>query len=213
MTKVKICGLKKAQDAHVAADGGADFLGFVHFSPSPRHVDILAAVQLGQDLPVGPARVGVVVDASLEDVQRFAEALALDYLQLHGPHTPPELAAIRDITGLKIIKALGVSTLEDIALAASYGEVVDMLLFDAKPPAGSTRPGGNAVSFDATLTRHYKGSLPWLLAGGLTPDTVAAAIAQSGAPAVDVASGVEEAQGIKSHALIKAFLQAAKGAS
>ncbi len=210
---VKICGLTRAEDARCAADNGADFLGFIHFGPSPRHIDLDQAKSLGPSLPSGPARVGVLVDADLEAVRRFAGDLQLDYLQLHGPHSAAELAAIKDAVGLNIIKACGVSTAADVEAATAFVGAADRILFDAKPPAGSTRPGGNAVSFPWGLMQGYTGPPTWLLAGGLTPDTVARAIAESGAPGVDVASGVETQPGIKSHARIKAFIRAAKAAS
>jgi len=198
----------------VAADAGADFLGFIHFAASPRHVSLDHAADIGGDLPKGGAkRVGVLVDADLESVKRLVDSLQLDFLQLHGPHGPSELLAIRDAVGIPVIKAVGVAGAEDVARAAAFETVAAMMLFDAKAPAGSDRPGGNAVSFPWHIMQDYDGPSPWLLAGGLTPETVVGAIVAAGAQGVDVASGVEDSPGIKSHEKIKAFIRAAKGGS
>lgn len=213
---VKICGLTRAVDAVAAAAAGADFLGFIHFAPSPRHVDLKAAAALAVALPAGagaPQRVGVVVDADLDAVRALRDTLALDMIQLHGPQSPQEVCAIRQALGVPVIKALSVRSAADIDAAQAYAAVADRLLFDAAPPAGATRPGGNAVAFPWHLMQAYTGPRNWLLAGGLTPDTVAEAVRTARAAGVDVASGVEQAPGIKSHSAIKAFIAAAKGAS
>ena len=210
---VKICGLSEAETAHVAAGAGARWLGFVHFAPSPRHLDLAAARALAPDLPAkGPERVGVFAGADTGTMAAFADILSLDWVQLHGAETPDDIAALRDRLGLKVMKAISVGGPADIAAAAAYVGAADMILFDAKPPKDSVLPGGNAVSFPWGLMRGHDSALPWLLAGGLTAATVSQALADSGANALDVSSGVETAPGVKSASKIRAFLMAAKAA-
>jgi phosphoribosylanthranilate isomerase len=110
------------------------------------------------------------------------------------------------------MKAIGVATRADLGQAEAYEGVADFLLIDAKPPKGATLPGGNGRPFDWDLTRDFRSTLPWLLSGGLDPDSVAAAIAQSGARGVDVSSGVESAPGVKDAGKIRAFVAAARRA-
>jgi phosphoribosylanthranilate isomerase len=136
----------------------------------------------------------------------------LDLLQLHGNETPERVEAIRLEYGLPVMKVLSVSVADDLAAAEPYLAVADRLLFDAKPPKGALLPGGNAVSFDWTILTGRKWGLPWMLAGGLTPANVAEAIRISGAPCVDVSSGVESAPGVKDAAKIQAFIRAARSA-
>ena len=212
MTFVKICGLTKAEDAWAAAEAGADALGFVHFVKSPRHLDERDAVALGRDLPPNIRRVGVMVDPDLDTVARFAESLKLDTIQFHGHETPLMAGRVKAELGLRVIKAIPVANKTDLDGVKRYDPVVDALLFDAKPPPGADLPGGNALSFPWALMQALRTPLPWLLAGGLTPDTVAEAIRVSGATGVDVSSGVESEPGIKSRQRIDAFLRAAKSA-
>jgi phosphoribosylanthranilate isomerase len=212
-TDVKICGITEAQHAHAAAMHGARWLGFVFFSASPRNLTISAAKALAQQLPTGPKRVGVFVDAPDQLLRDAVAALSLDAVQLHGAETPEDTARIRDMLGVRIIKAIAVSTEGDIARAGDYAPYVDRILFDAKPPQGAPLPGGNAVSFPWALLKGKSLPYKWMLAGGLTPGNVAKAITASGAEALDVSSGVESAPGEKSAQLIQAFLIAAKTAT
>ena len=205
--RVKICGINSeaAFDAAVAA--GADWLGFVFFPPSPRAISATRAARLSARAPGGPLRVGLFVNPALAEIAAVLAAIPLDILQIHGP---AELArAIRAEFGLPVWRAVGIAAAADLPRAA---DGADVLLLDASPPPGATRPGGNAVSFDWSLLRGWRPPAPWLLAGGLTPDNVAAAIAATGAPAVDVSSGVERRPGEKDPALIRAFIAAARGA-
>ena len=143
-------------------------------------------------------------EASIADVLRV---MPLDILQIYG--SLDQLPAIRARFGLPIWRAVGVSGSSDLP-AEALG--ADLLLLEAKPPAGSNRPGGNAASFDWTVLRGWTAPAPWMLAGGLTPENVATAIRQTGAMSVDVSSGVESSKGVKDPARIRAFIAAAKGA-
>lgn len=210
--KVKICGITEENAALIASENSAAFLGFVSFEKSPRHLTINAAKNLEPLLPDGPDRVGVFVNASAAHIALFADALKLDYAQLHGSETLEDIRIIKKLTGLKIIKALPLSSEKDLETAAAFYDCVDALLFDAPPPEGSSLPGGNHTAFDWKLLQHFACPVPWFLAGGLTPENVAAAIDCSGAAYLDVSSGVESAPGIKDPDKITNFLQAAHSA-
>jgi phosphoribosylanthranilate isomerase len=207
---VKICGLNAP--AAIDAAAGADFGGFIFYPRSPRHVDPAAAGALAARLPARVRRVAVTVDADDAALDAIVAGLAPDLVQLHGKETPARARDIRARLAIATIKALSISTAEDLAAVDAYAESVDWLLFDAKPPRRpDALPGGNAVSFDWTILAGRRFARPWLLSGGLDPDNVAEAIRISGATAVDVSSGVESAPGRKDPARIAAFLAAARG--
>jgi phosphoribosylanthranilate isomerase len=210
---VKICGLTDQVAVDAAIEGGADYLGFVFFSKSPRNIAAEQVAVLVDEAPEEIAKVGLFVDPEDSLLDQVLSQVRLDYIQLHGDETPQRVDEIRLSYGLPVIKAIGVGAAQDVAGASVFTDHADMLLFDAKPPPGASRPGGNAQAFQWDLMAAYTGALPWLLAGGLVADTVARAISESGAIAVDVSSGVESAPGRKDPALIKAFLKAAKGVS
>ncbi|MFC3050378.1 phosphoribosylanthranilate isomerase [Kordiimonas pumila] len=208
---IKICGIHEAEHAKAAAAHGAAYVGFIFFAKSPRNLTLMEAMRLAPNLPSGPKRVGVFVNADIPFIKARVEALTLDMIQLHGSEKPADVALIKAETGLPVIKALAVSEESDIQKADTYSGIADMILFDAKPPKGAVLPGGNAVSFPWGILKGKNLPYPWLMAGGLTPENAAAAIAASGATALDVSSGVETEPGKKSSELIKAFLTAVKG--
>lgn len=208
-TLIKICGVNDRAAMQAAAGAGADLVGFVFFPPSPRAVMPAEAAAIATP---GPGKVGLFVDPSDDEIAAVLAALPLDLIQLHGEETPARCAAIRARFGLPVMKALGIASRADLDLLADYAPVVDRFLLDAKAPPGAPLPGGNAAPFDWTLTAGRAIPRPWLLAGGLTPENVAQAIAVSGAPGVDVSSGVERARGVKDPARIAAFVTAARSA-
>ncbi|MDE2006110.1 MAG: phosphoribosylanthranilate isomerase [Rhodospirillales bacterium] len=208
--EVKICGLNDPEGVHAAAEAGADFLGFVFFPPSPRAVSPERAAALSSLVPRGPGRVGLFVAPAAEAIAAVLAVLKLDALQIYPPPgAPPDWAgALGARFGLPVWRAVGVAAAADLPASAPGAA---RLLIEAKPPPGATRPGGNAARFDWSILRGWDAPAPWVLAGGLDPGNVAAAIAASGARAVDVSSGVETAPGQKDPALIRAFVAAARG--
>ncbi|HIJ39360.1 MAG TPA: phosphoribosylanthranilate isomerase [Rhodospirillaceae bacterium] len=208
--KVKICGITDEAALEAAAVNGADMVGLVFFAKSPRHVTVERAAQLLDGLPRAIKRVGLFVDPDDGLLGQVMNNVRLDYFQLHGNESPDRIEAVRQEFGMPVIKAIGLAQASDLDAAKIYEKVADWLLFDAKAPAGADRPGGNARSFDWAMLKERRWSCPWLLAGGLRPETVAEAIRQSGAKAVDVSSGVERAPGVKDPALIAEFIAQAK---
>ncbi len=205
--RVKICGINDPVAFDAAIGAGADWVGFVFFPPSPRYVTPATAAALSARHPGGPPRVGLFVDPTIEALTAALDVVRLDVLQLYG--RIEALGDLRARFNVQIWRAVGVETAADLPADARGA---DALLIEAKPPPDATRPGGNAVSFDWSLLRGWQAPAPWILAGGLTPDNVAAAIRETGATAVDVSSGVEKRRGVKDPALIRAFVAAAKGA-
>jgi len=209
--KVKICGLTDPAHAEDAADLGANFVGAVFFEKSPRFVSFQRAAEIFEFVPAKVARVGLFVNPADAFVDQAMNQLRLDYIQLHGDETPERVEQVRLEFGMPVIKALAISSKADIEAAKAYDGVADLLMFDAKAPAGADRPGGNGLAFDWTLLKDTRWQSPWLLAGGLTPDNVEQAIGASGAKMVDVSSGVESAPAVKDYDKMAAFIAAAKG--
>jgi phosphoribosylanthranilate isomerase len=212
MSLVKICGLSTPEAVAAALAGGAAYLGFVFFEKSPRHVLPEAAARLAAPAR-GKARiVALTVDPSDALLKEIAESLHPDFIQLHGRETPARVREAAMRTGAGAIKAVAIGDPADLARALAFEAVADHLMLDAKSPPGADRPGGHGVSFDWSLTAGRKFARPWFLAGGLTPWNVQEAVRLSGAPIVDVSSGVERGAGLKDPALIEAFLRVARAA-
>ncbi len=208
-TEVKICGLSEEESVDAALQAGADFVGFVFFPPSPRNIAPDRAAALARRARGKAGIVALSVDADDGLLSLIAETLRPDILQLHGHETPQRVEAVRALTGLAVMKAVPVATRDDLAASEHYF-AAERLLIDAKPPKGATRPGGNAVPFDWSILDGFAPAKPWLLAGGLGPANVAAALKLTGAPGVDVSSGVESTPGKKDVALIRAFIRAVR---
>lgn len=206
--RFKVCGLTRPGDVDAAAAAGAAYLGFVFFPKSPRHLEIDAAAALAGRAPPGVAKVALTVDANDATLAAILARVPIDILQLHGRESPERVAEVRARFRLPVMKALGVAGPDDLAAVDAHGEVADMLLLDAKPPEGAAVPGGNGVAFDWRLVANRRWPRPWMLAGGLTPATVAEAVMLTGAPQVDVSSGVETAPGLKDADRIAAFARA-----
>lgn len=191
---------------------GAGWVGFVFFSRSPRMVTPDVALTLATQVPAGRARVGLFVDPDDAMLAATLVRVPIDIIQLHGAESPARVAEIRAAHGLPVMKAVGLSGPEDLPALWNYGLAADLLLVDAKPPRDAVLPGGNGIAFDWRLLSGRRPLKPWFLAGGLNPDNVAEAVRLTGAPGVDVSSGVESAPGVKDAALIAAFVAAAQRA-
>ena len=209
-TLVKICGLNDAAAVDAAVEAGADYLGFIIFAKSPRHVSPVQAGELSRRKG-GAKSVAVLVDPNDALLADVLMKMRPDIIQLHGQESAPRCFDARQYCDLGVWKALGVSTADDLAGADPYRGRVDGFVFDAKPPKGADRPGGLGTAWDYGLLKGFDAGAPWLLAGGLTVETVTGAIAQSGAAGVDVVSGVESEPGVKDPAKIRAFIAAARG--
>lgn len=209
-TRVKICGLRDAAAVDAAVAGGAAYLGFVFFPKSPRNIAIPDAAALAACVPPGVAKVALTVNADDAALDALTGAVPLDMLQLHGTESPERVAEVRARYGLPVMKAVGVATAADLPKLDTFARVADQLLVDAKPLPGAELPGGNGLAFDWRLIAGRRWPVPWMLAGGLTPDNVAEAVRLTGARQVDVSSGVEAAPGVKDAARIADFVRAAQ---
>ncbi|MEZ5996502.1 MAG: phosphoribosylanthranilate isomerase [Hyphomonadaceae bacterium] len=209
MADAKICGVVDAATVDAAITGGARFIGMVRYPKSPRHVGLDAAAALAARARGRVDVVVLTVDAPDSELDDIARVVRPDWIQAHGRESPPRTAALRRFACKGVIKAIGLAHATDLTQAEAYAPAADMLLFDAKPPAGGL-PGGNALAFDWKILAGQRISRPWMLAGGLSPANVAEAIRLSGAGLVDVSSGVEAAPGLKDPALIAQFLAAAR---
>lgn len=206
MTRVKICGINDAVAFDTTIEAGADWIGFNFFPASPRYVTPQQAADLSARSPGGPRRVGLFVNPTSEAIAAALDAVRLDVLQLYGAL---DLAALRARFGLPVWRPVAIGSGRDLPVSA---EGAERLLLEAKAPAGATRPGGNATSFDWSLLRGWTAPAPWILAGGLTVDNVAEAVRITGTAAVDVSSGVERTRGVKDPALILEFVANARRA-
>ena len=207
--RAKLCGLTTQDDIDAAATAGAAYMGLVFFEKSPRNVAIETARSLALHAPVGLAKVALVVNADDAALDCITASVPLDMLQLHGVESPERVAAVKARYGLPVMKALGIASGDDVARAQLYASVADQLLLDAKPSEGDALPGGNGLSFDWRLLEGESWSVPWMLAGGLTPDNVAEAVHCCAARQVDVSSGIETAPGQKSAELMAKFVSEA----
>jgi len=205
---VKICGLRDPLTVTAAIEGGARYIGFNFFPPSPRAVTPEDAIQLGKNVPSGCIRVGVMVDP---DDDLIGQAMAgLDAIQLHGKETAGRVREIKAETGKTVIKALRIGDAADLAPLPDFADAADIILFDAKPPTTpGSLPGGNGLAFDWRLLENLDLDIPWILSGGLDVSNLEDAVRLCRAPAVDVASGVENAPGQKDVTKIRAFLEKA----
>ena len=208
---VKICGLSAEEAVSAAVAGGAGYLGFVFYPPSPRAVTPGEAARLCAAVPSGVARVGLFVDAGDAVIEAALALAPLDILQFHGSEPPERVGEVRSRFGLPVMKAVAIARPQDVLGAARYEDIADLLLFDAKPPRRpDALPGGNGLAFDWGLIADRSWRRPWMLSGGLTAEVLPEAVRISGAAAVDVSSGVESSSGVKDPDKILAFLAAAR---
>lgn len=207
----KICGLSSEAAVAAAVEGGAAYLGFVFYAPSPRAVSPARAAALCASIPSGVQRVGLFVDAEDAAIRAVLDAAPIDMLQFHGHESPDRIADAKLRFHRPIIRAIAVAAPEDVLTAARYETDADMLLFDAKPPHRvDALPGGNGLAFDWRLIAGRQWRRPWMLSGGLTAALLSEAVRISGATTVDVSSGVERRPGDKDPDKIREFLRVAR---
>jgi phosphoribosylanthranilate isomerase len=207
---VKICGLSTRETLDAALVAGADMVGFVFFPPSPRHIRLETARELGRLVRDRAQKVALSVDADDATLAAIVQALQPDILQLHGHETPARVAEIKRKFGREVMKALPVERAADLAVLPDYATVADRILFDARPPKGATRPGGLGAVFDWHLLANLDLKLPFMVSGGLHAGNVAEAIRVTRADGVDISSGVERAPGVKDVEMIREFIRAAR---
>jgi len=212
-TQAKICGIKTQDALDAAIAGGARYVGMVFAANSPRNVDFDTAERLAALARGKIEVVALTVDADDALIAEISKRVRPDMLQLHGKETPQRVADVKKRFGLPVIKAVAVANIDDVRAAHRYLGIADMILFDAKAPKGATRAGGHGVAFDWQALEGAPEPGAFMLAGGLTPETVADAIRRTRAQAVDVSSGVERAPGEKDAELIRRFLAAVKTAN
>lgn len=228
MIAVKICGITNLEDARVAVEAGADMLGFVFYSPSPRYLTPTQAQEIISDIRLESARngerdshesqaarrssavrfAGVFVNESLEQIRAVVEAAGLDLVQLHGSET----TEMMQILGVRAYKSLQPRDLDSArVLMANYRNAVrrNVPAFIADAPPAKL-PGGNGITADWSVAREIAQEFAILLAGGLKLENVRDAIQQVNPWGVDVSSGVERAPGRKDHAKVREFIRRAK---
>jgi len=207
---VKICGLSTPETLDAALQEGAEMVGFVFFPPSPRHISLEIARELGRQASGHAVKVALTVDADDATLANIVETLRPDILQLHGKETVARLRDIRQSFGLPVMKAMPVEAAADLLPLAGYAAVADRILFDARAPKDATRPGGLGAVFDWRLLEKLDHKRPFMVSGGLNAGNVAEAVRVTRAGGVDVSSGVERAPGLKDPDMIRDFIRAAR---
>ena len=201
----KVCGLNTPEAVDAAVDAGADYIGLVHYEPSPRHVTLDQARALKARVPTSTKVVLLLVNMQPAPTAQAVDAVKPDVVQFHGGETAQWLGLLKPQVRQELWKAIGVKSADSLQNALRFRGAVDRLLYDAAP---GVLPGGNGVAIDWTLLAGFRHELPWGLAGGLNPDNVAEAIRISGAELLDASSGLESAPGVKDAGKIRAFIQA-----
>jgi phosphoribosylanthranilate isomerase len=207
---VKICGLSTRETLDVALDAGADMVGFVFFPPSPRHLSLKTARELGTQVRRRALKVALTVDADDATLENIVEALQPDILQLHGRETVARVRGIKQKFGLPLMKVIAVETAPDLASLPRYAAIADRILFDACAPREATRPGGLGAAFDWQVLENLDLRLPFMVSGGLNAGNVAKAVRVTRAGGVDISSGVERMPGVKDPEMIRGFIRAAR---
>ena len=209
---IKICGLKTGEAVDRAVELGATHIGFIFFTKSPRNVEPSDAGRLAERVRGRAKIVAVTVNADNDTFDEIVDQLAPDILQLHGSESPERVLNVKAIHGLPVMKAFSVREAADLEKIDPYIGIADRFLFDAKAPAGSELPGGNGVAFDWNLMHLLDDGVDYMLSGGLNRNNIAEAVRLTGAPGIDVSSGVESAPGVKDLGLIEAFFEAVRDA-
>ena len=209
-TRVKICGLTRAEDVKAAIAAGASYLGFIVEAASKRRLSVSDAAIISALAKGQVQRVAVTVNPDDALLTRIMAEMKPDFIQCHGSESPTRVAEISRIFKVGTIKAVGIASESDMKSSEEYVGACDFILYDAKPPKGSDVQGGHGIAIDWNLIARAPRPKIFALAGGLNADNIAQAVAQTQAPIVDVSSGVEVSPGIKDASKINAFMDAAK---
>ena len=198
--KIKVCGMRDAENIRQVADLGPDYMGFIFYPPSPRFVG--ADFRLLEESPAHIVRVGVFVNATNDEIKKQAMAIGFDHVQLHGSESVQQAASLAD-AGFKVIKVFSVDDTFDFAATKKYVSVVDYFLFDTK----GKFHGGNARTFNWNVLQRYDQDVPFFLSGGISTENMndITSLAGMNLFALDVNSGVEESPGVKSLTKLKAI--------
>ena len=204
--RVKICGITNSEDAVAAVDAGADALGFMFFEESKRNITFTRAAEIIRELPPFVAKTGVFVNAPEDFIRRAVESAGIDTIQLHGEESPELCAKFAPLKVIKAFRVRGHDSLQECLLYRDHAWLLDSYV--------SGSPGGTGVAFDWDVAAEAgKINRMIILAGGLKPETVAAAIRKVRPYAVDVSSGVESEPGKKDHGKIREFIQRVQDAA
>ena len=206
---VKVCGCNTPEAVDAAVDAGADYIGLVHFEPSPRHVTLEQAKKLRARVPSSTKVVLLLVNQQPIPTAQAVDAVRPDIVQFHGGETPEWLGLLRRAVPHDLWKAVGLRNAETLTNTLRFRDAAHRIIYDS---AKGALPGGNGLTIDWSLLANFQHQIPWGLAGGLTPDNVAEAIQVTNAPLVDASSGLETAPGVKDAGRIRAFVQAARAA-
>ena len=204
--RVKICGITNISDMDASIKYGTHYAGLMFFEKSPRFVNLNLARKLSLHAGSKIKKVAVIVNLDNQILDEIVKKVPLDFIQLHGNETPKRVQEIKIRYKIPVIKAIGISEANDLDFISLFKDVADQLLLDAKSPSSSVLPGGNGVNFDWKLLKDFNFQCPWLLAGGLTSENAAEAIALTGATQLDLSSGVEKAPGLKDDKKISLFM-------
>lgn len=206
---VKICGVKDIDVALATQKYGADFIGFVFYTKSPRHIEPNNCAKILSELHKKIKSVIVTVDITNSDLDFVFKQLKPDYIQCHGKESVARIKEIKNTYETKVIKGIAVRNEEDISAALQYKDVADIILFDAKDTSAIV-PGGNGVSFDWRLLENREFDFDWMLSGGVNISNLSDAVKTTGTKMIDLSSAVETSPGIKNIELIRKFLEKSK---
>ena len=208
INKIKVCGITDLSIANFCIENGADYLGFVSYSDSPRDISFHESKSIIDQLSSPINTVAVTVNANIDSAKEIEDS-GFNFIQCHGSETPDYLSKIKKTTDLKIIKAFGISSQNDLVNLDKYSEFCDFFLMDAKPE-GSEMPGGNAKKFNWDLLRDQNINKKFFLSGGLDEDNIEIAIKSNITSLFDVSSSVESSPGVKDTLKIKQFIDRIK---
>jgi phosphoribosylanthranilate isomerase len=198
MIKTKLCGFTTQETVDLAVDLKVNFIGFVIYPKSPRHISPKKAGEIARNIPRSIKTVAVIVDAQDKKIREIIKYLDPDFLQIHSSKKS-RILEIKNQFQIPIIKAFPISEEKDLEAVKDYENIADMFLFDGKS-------SGSGESFDWKILQNFRTRTKWFLSGGLNVQNIDLALKSTGASMVDLSSGIEEGKGIKSFKLIKEFM-------